>query len=356
AIRHWLSVCKTSHTKCSAWSIRKPGSRHLPTRILDLENTNASRVKLHVPDDSDTSDYVALSYCWGRSGNPYYTDQSNLQRHISEGIEVSSLPKTLQDSIELTRRLGVKYLWIDALCIVQKDREDWMQEASLMGAVYSQALFTISADASVDTSSGIFLERSARHGISAVLPWPLEDPNDGLGPMALHVAPKFQSFKHEILSSPLAQRGWTFQERALSARVIHFGSELCYWECKEACIGENEEIGKYSVQDGFFHLKDMLLVAPTSTEPSTPKLHDKWAWVVSQFSSRQLTNPSDIFAALEGVATMFTGKNKLGRYYCGLWEDELLRHLLWSSDRTVAGSAHARPAAYRAPSWSWAAV
>ncbi|KAF2789526.1 HET-domain-containing protein [Melanomma pulvis-pyrius CBS 109.77] len=353
-IKHWLSVCKSSHPKCSTWaSLRGARNRHLPTRVLDVGDTKANRVKLYIPADSDTSEYIALSYCWGRSGNPYYTDQANLQRHISEGIELSSLPLTLRDTIELTRQLGVKYLWIDALCIIQKDRDDWIHEASLMSAVYSQALFCISADASADTSSGIFLDRSARHGTSVALPWPLEDPNDGLGPMVLHITPDFRSFKDEILTSPLAKRGWTFQERALSARIIHFGSELCYWECKEACIGENEEIGKYSVQDGFFNLKDMLL---TSSESSKPKLHDKWAWVISQFSSRQLTNASDSFAALEGVATMFGDKNKLGKYYCGLWGDEFLRHLLWSSDRTSSGSLHDKPAVYRAPSWSWAAV
>jgi hypothetical protein len=316
-----------------------------------------SKVKIYIPSDSDTSDYVALSYCWGRSGNPYYTDRSNLERHISDGIELSSLPQTLRDAIELTRKLGLKYLWIDALCIVQKDRDDWIHEASSMGTVYARALFTISADASPDTSTGLFLDRSTCHGISATLPWPLKDPDDGLGPMTLQITPDFRSFKEEISASPLAGRGWTFQERALSSRIIHFGSELCYWECKEACIGENEEIGKYSVQDGFFHLKDMLLTSsPLLPEISAAKLHDKWAWVISQFSSRQLTNGSDAFAALEGVATMFGEKNKLGKYYCGLWENEFLRHLLWSSDRTDSNVSHNRPAAYRAPSWSWAAI
>jgi hypothetical protein len=317
----------------------------------------SKKVKICVPSDSDISDYVALSYCWGRSGNPYYTDQSNLERHISEGIELSSLPQTLRDAIELTRNLDLKYLWIDALCIIQKDRDDWIHEASLMGTVYARALLTISADASSDTSTGLFRDRSPRHGISAILPWPLENPDDGLSPITLQITPNFRSFEEEISVSPLAKRGWTFQERALSARIIHFGSELCYWECKEACIGENEEIGKYSVQDGFFNLKDMLVTSsPSLLETSVAKLHDKWAWVISQFSSRQLTNESDAFAALEGVATMFGEKNKLGKYYCGLWEDEFLRHLLWFSDRTASNVSHDRPAEYRAPSWSWVAI
>ena len=252
--------------------------------------------------------------------------------------------------------LGVRYLWIDALCIVQNDREDWVHEASLMGIVYSQALFTISADASKDTSTGILLKRSSRHNTSVALPWPLDEPEDGLGPMSLHVIPDFKNFKEELAISPLAQRGWTFQERALSARIVHFGSELCYWECKEACIGENEEIGKYSIQDEFFHLKDMFLSFDSTIEIPTSKLHDKWAWVMSHFSSRQLTKGSDFFPALEGVASLFANKNKLGNYLCGLWEDEFLRHLLWLSDHSLSGSTRNRSTAFRAPSWSWAAI
>lgn len=352
-IKHWLELCKSTHTRCAAWAKGSIANKmRLPTRVIDVGDPGSNFVKLHIPDESEVADYVALSYCWGR-GNPYITKKSNLQQHLDGNIQLEHLPRTLQDAIVLTRKLEVRYIWIDALSIIQDSNEDWLHEASCMSTIYSNALCTIAASSSSDTSMGLFAPRSERHGASVTLPWPLEEPNDGGGPLALHVTPVFGSFKDEMAVSPLAKRGWTFQERALSARIVHFGSELCYWECKEACIGEDEEIGKYSVQDSFFHFKDMLL---SSADIPVSKLHDKWAWAISQFSARQLTKSSDCFAALEGVAKIFSDRDRLGKYLCGLWETDFPRHLLWCSDRSQQDTTHTEPKAYRAPSWSWAAV
>jgi heterokaryon incompatibility protein (HET) len=325
----------------------------MPTRVLDVVSAGDEAIRLHLPSDSDTSEYIALSYRWGRN-QPCVTDQYNLGERLNR-IELSLLPPTLRDAVLLTRFLGIKYLWIDALCIIQRDQADWVREAAKMNAVYSHALLTISADAAVDTSSSLFKERSVRHEKSVVLPWPLESPDDGGEPLKLHVFPNFINFGDEIRKSPLAKRGWTFQERALSARIVHFGEDMCYWECKEACIGEDEEIGKYSVQDEYFHLRD-LLAGGGESDMSKVKLHGKWAWVIAEFSKRELTVEGDAFAALEGVAIGFAEKDKLGKYFCGLWGDEFLRYLLWSSDRTDEGSIHRRSKAYRAPTWSWVAV
>ncbi|KAH7142036.1 heterokaryon incompatibility protein-domain-containing protein [Dactylonectria macrodidyma] len=359
-IRHWLSVCTSSHTNCPNWaSSRRIGRRHLPTRVLDVGGVGDESISLHLASDSDTSDYIALSYCWGPRKNPIVTTTESLSRHVNTGIKVSDLPETLRHAVHLTRLLNVKYLWIDALCIIQHDRDDWIREAAQMSSVYSQALLTIAADGATDTYAGLFRERSERHGTSVELPWPLEEPGDGAGPLRLHVTPTFRSFKDEMESTPLSKRGWTFQERALSARIVHFTPEMCYWECKDACIGEDEEIGKYSVQDGFFHLKDLLLPPDGERALTKARMHDKWAWVVEKYTNRQLTNAGDLFAALEGIAMVFAEKDMLGKYCCGLWEDELLRHLLWYSSRPEDGSwglPHRRPEQYRAPTWSWASI
>ncbi|KAH8664816.1 heterokaryon incompatibility protein-domain-containing protein [Ilyonectria robusta] len=359
-IRHWLSVCTSSHTNCPNWaSSRRIGRRHLPTRVLDVGRVGDESIRLHLSLDSDTSDYIALSYCWGPRKNPIMTTRDSLSRHINTGINVSDLPETLRDAVHLTRLLNVKYLWIDALCIVQQDRDDWIREAAQMSSVYSQALLTIAADGAADTYAGLFRERSERHGTSVELPWPLEEPDDGAGPIKLHITPHFRSFKDEMGSTPLSKRGWTFQERALSARIVHFTPEMCYWECKDACIGEDEEIGKYNVQDGFFHLKDLLLPPDRERALTKVRMHDKWAWVVEKYTHRQLTNAGDLFAALEGVAVVFAEKDILGKYCCGLWEDDFLRHLLWFSSRPEDGSQglpHRRPDQYRAPTWSWASI
>lgn len=375
AISRWISVCGSSHPKCSTWSSGK-NTRHMPTRILDVANDT---IRLHMPSDLDRDDYIALSYCWG-NGNPYKTTKSNLADH-SKGIPVSVLPPALQDVVKLTRTLNFRYLWIDALCIIQDDRDDWLREASKMKAVYSQAFLTISTDLLADTTTRFLgLKRSDRHELRVALPWTRAPPSDkkvqdGQGidspdetpmqhlsldsdPENIYVLPTLRTFKDEIKMSPLARRGWTFQERALSARILHMGSESSYWECKEACNGEDSKIGHYSIQDSFFNLKDMMLTTDAhGNEMTNLKLHAKWAWVIKEFSDRALTNEGDLFPALEGVAALFSEKNMLGKYFCGIWEDDFLRGLLWMSDRQNSPlKQHRRCPSYRAPSWSWASV
>ncbi|KAF2021234.1 HET-domain-containing protein [Aaosphaeria arxii CBS 175.79] len=356
-IKSWLHKCTATHTKCSSWGQpTSPSSRYLPTRVLDVGDSNSPTIRLHEPKDDENEKYIALSYCWGK-GNPYLTDRANLQRHLDGDIKLSDLPKTLSDAVELTRKLGVKYIWIDALCIVQDHREDWIHEAAMMDRVYLQAYLTIAASASADTMGGLFTPRTPRHETSAQLSWPQ---GDGKEPITLHILPTFDSLSDEQKTSPLATRGWTFQERALSGRTLHFGAHQSHFECQEASFSESSAPDDAGHRTGdFFEMRDM---APTTTSEPIPThlLHSKWAWVVSQFSSRRLTAEGDVFAALGGIAALFAGKDALGKYFCGLWEDEIHRHLLWYSDRDDdeggVPAEHTKPAAYRAPSWSWAAV
>lgn len=158
--KHWLSHCLSSHSKCRLWgAAQSEGGRRLPTRVLDIGTRSEDTIRLCCPSDSDDSEYAALSYCWGRTAVSCTTTTGNIADYLNS-ILVSSLPQTLQDAVILTRKLGIRYIWIDALCIIQDDREDWIREAALMRRVYSQALLTISADAAVDTQAGLFCERS----------------------------------------------------------------------------------------------------------------------------------------------------------------------------------------------------
>lgn len=385
AMKRWISTCRSSHSRCSTWTPGKKG-RHLPTRILDVAN---GTLRLHEPLDSEEDEYLALTYCWG-DGNPYKTIKSNLDQHRA-GFPLSALPPALQDAVHLTRALGFRYIWIDALCIVQDDRKDWLREASMMKAVYTQAFLTISLDTLADTTTRFLgVKRSDRHDLRVTLPWVRdtvhtrsEDGGQDNHPGALdgsmqnlsvadeptniYVLPRFRSFGEEISASPLAKRGWTFQERALSARIIHLGRDSSYWECKECCHGEDYATvqGAFD-QDKFSNIRDMLLDTGKDyhgNDMTAAKLQDKWAWVAEEYSRRALTRPGDLFPALEGIATLFAEKmgGVLGTFLCGLWENEFLRGLLWVSDYRVSsmrspGGRHRRCAEYRAPSWSWASV
>lgn len=125
---------------------------------------------------------------------------------------LNSLPKTFRDAIIVTRALNIRYLWIDALCIVQDESEDWQEQSAAMGGIHSNAHFTIAAHAAEDADDG-FLEKSLsepqtlRFGVGTEQEYTLRTPAD---------------FHVDVERSQLSRRGWVLQERYLSSRILHF--------------------------------------------------------------------------------------------------------------------------------------
>ena len=347
-IHRWLARCLVEHTKCAKWDSQYTG-RSLPTRVLNVgTDESQDSISLYEPEDQDSEKYLALSHCWGKS-LIITTTKKELNNRL-RSIPLSDLPNTFRDAVKITRRLNIKYLWIDALCIIQDDYEDWRREAAQMHRVYSQALVTIAATASSDGNGGCFGARTARHAKLVRLAW---DPHASelsnrpgwpAEPLNMFVVPQFRSFEEELQDSPLARRAWTFQERALAARMLHYGSGLTFWECKEACIGEDNEMEAFSAQDGFYNLKDMLVVEQRS--PDISKLQQKWAFVIEEFSRRALTKGDDKLPALSGLARSF-GYGALARFHCGLWEEGFHRHLLWHCNRFETSIPSRRSQTYR---------
>lgn len=107
----WLDDCLQNHPQCSNHRITK-----LPRRVIDVTQ---GRLRLTVPRLGKRGHWVALSHCWGQSNN-FKTTPNTLKSH-KRGIEWEELPKTFRDAIRVTRALGVQYLWIDSLCIIQGD-------------------------------------------------------------------------------------------------------------------------------------------------------------------------------------------------------------------------------------------
>jgi hypothetical protein len=100
----WVKECDT-HPNCS------PCVKPLPTRVIDVaDGTNKDCIRL-CEKDGESGTYVCLSYCWGKSPNFTTTKESIESRKT--GIDFTKIPKTLQDAIEVTRALGIRYIWID---------------------------------------------------------------------------------------------------------------------------------------------------------------------------------------------------------------------------------------------------
>lgn len=196
--RHWIKTCDEEHI-----CMRKGGSK-LPRRMVDVRN---DRVRLHETTIEDRgARYACLSHCWGAdSAVMLRTASSNLESHKKD-IPWTRLPRTFQDAVSFTRRLDLDFLWIDSLCIVQDDAQDWQQQSADMAAIYQNGYITLAATSSRNADGGCYTrEDSPRlHQAGAPLAVLKYMWSDGTE------IPIFarRTFDHSQKPFPLLQRGW----------------------------------------------------------------------------------------------------------------------------------------------------
>lgn len=151
--RAWFQRCTRTHGDACALKI----DAALPTRLIHVPLDPSAPLRLRVTEGM-RGQYVTLSYVWG-TGTRFRTTSETLASRM-QGFRLDELPRTLQDAVKITRLMGFEYLWVDALCIIQGDIDDWTHESALMARVYGNAIFTISADNAADTDAGILRPRS----------------------------------------------------------------------------------------------------------------------------------------------------------------------------------------------------
>lgn len=336
--------CMISHHQC-----RVPDDPILPTRVLDLDSYETSR-KVHLcinVDGKMRGAYLCLSHCWGKDV-AVKTLRSNIDGRIRNGIHFSQLPKTFQDAVLVTHRLKYRYLWIDALCIIQDDPNDWSHEAGTMCNVYRNAVITIAATSSEDSHGGLLKPARKYHGFRVYHP----DRNKKVyfrehqahahhtgysrGGFGLYNASTGQSN-----IPPLLKRAWVFQERHLSPRMIHFGNEIV-WECRE----------RTTCECGALNANIPAVKGGLHTQPApTAKAAEIWRNIVISYSQLKLSKHEDILSALAGLARQHAQSRNI-RYLAGIWDDDLLHYLTWHVDEYPVPPC---ASIYCAPSWSWAA-
>jgi len=133
-------------------------SRLLPTRVLDVGVEGRSHDIKLITLGTEEVKYIALSHCWGDSRSILTTTKLTLKPR-QQNIEFNDLPRTFQDAVQITRALDVRYLWIDSLCIVQDDEDDWQVESGRMAEIYLGSYLTVAATGSADSSGGCFFRR-----------------------------------------------------------------------------------------------------------------------------------------------------------------------------------------------------
>jgi len=366
-IQDWLRECDNNHRfLCGSNTITK-----LPKRVLDLEAQEDTSTILLIETSDEYDKYIALSHCWGKE-NLIKTTRGNLYDHL-RGISVSSLPKTFQDAIAITRQLGIRYIWIDSLCIIQDNKTDWEVESAKMAEIYSQCYVNISATRSSDGRGGCFGTRwlsgngsddPTRDPVDVIKRESVESLNFtmtvGSHDISLFIRLSLRQFHNDIrgifqskyscLSAPLLHRGWYLQERALSPRTIHYGSAEIVWECRSKtwceCGGIIQLSSRYRPQS----IKNACGVIEMANKVD---VHRNWRHLVDVYSSLDLTYESDRLPAFSGLASCFQGLLK-SRCLAGLWEDSIACDLLWQVKDKPA-QAGSKLADHKLPTWSWAA-
>lgn len=249
----------------------------------------------------------------------------------------------------MTRRLGVRYMWIDSLCICQDDVKDWERESSRMAAVYSNAYLTIAATGSSDADGGLFFDRPSRPYLRTAFGSPSEAIG---GDMLIFPLDTSKDMERKSLvnmkGEPLTSRGWAFQERVLARRVLHFARDQICLECLDETVYEDGLSWPFR-----YHTIHDLANLGIKTY-----IRRAWYYLLIHYGNRKLTFPSDKMPALSGIAKVYADMLD-DEYVAGIWRRYMIEEMCWA----IGERPHPpyRPALevdndYRAPSWSWASV
>ncbi|KAL8914344.1 MAG: hypothetical protein Q9172_007095 [Xanthocarpia lactea] len=366
-----VRTCNNSH-KCLLSS-----PNFLPTRLLDIQGSPCEFVKVvetfNLPVGTATR-YIALSYCWGNN-NPIRLLRCTLQT-MSNRIDRVTLPKLFQDVVQLAQLLDIRYIWIDALCIVQDDKQDWQRESLLMGKTYRNADLVVGAT-SCNNSSESLAARSFKS-----IPISIEDKS------STFCAASFSTMGGNI-TWPLHSRGWTYQEMILANRFFDFDSNGLQLHCHQGILHADDVMNEVS-RDGplnaipadrnipsyrqgrgtdfrqpwsFRYFWSQFLNQDQNTTTTDSGIFraadgkeigipEAWQEVVMMYTNRRLTYVSDLLPALSGIASEYLNKAVAGEeYFAGLWRNSFVQNLTWTANHDVVSSD-----TYQAPSWSWASI
>ncbi|EPE26495.1 hypothetical protein GLAREA_02408 [Glarea lozoyensis ATCC 20868] len=379
--RSWLHECRFTHIRSKS----SPSKPRMPTRVIEVGNDGDLEVRLFEPGTPTYEDYITLSYCWGPPPS-FKTLISNIESH-KKSMVVSKLPQTMQDAIIVTRALGLRYIWIDAICIIQDSPEDKIRELTVMGNIYHHSTLTVAAVSAAAVGDG-FLRTKQPSAVEL----PYLCPDESKGTVQLTLQRTVELWKETIYT-----RGWCLQESLLSGRMLLFTDTEVLWSCQDEPFKQPE--GTHIIYDAaspehmrypFRRLSEaifsdnqppassvptrnksisdenqleqetaQLTLHPQTSKAADPKAHDfflEWSYLVSNYSYRNLSFVSDRLPALAGVAEKFQNAWGHPPYYAGLWPAHFISLLSWRHDLHLIGESLTRPSPCGSPSWSWSSV
>ncbi|KAI8175194.1 Heterokaryon incompatibility protein 6, OR allele [Colletotrichum sp. SAR 10_65] len=331
----------------------------MPSLVIDVSDPGRSRL-LRVPENMRER-YIALSYCWGGVSQAIMLRTGNMS-DLTSSIDPQKLDPTIRDSITVTRELGFKFLWIDALCIIQDDYDDKVKELRRMGDIYQNATFTIVASAAKDVKEGFLGKRAPTYETTG-------NPDGQVQPVFEVQAEVDEPTGHEKQTmilipdkldemEPWYERAWTLQELLFSRRRLQYRARQTTWICHcseslvEDCDGWIGGMGNTYINysDQYLFRGLMALLRGGESAPPKTEILSHWYDLVEVYSGRKLSHRADRFPAISGIAREFAALLE-DQYICGLWRSDLARGLMWFST-LMEGDA---VLGYKSgPSWSWA--
>lgn len=359
------------HPKCnetaSGIPIANTADALLPSRCIEIGEVGLT---LRNMKKGETGRYAILSHRWDQETESSMTTPQNLDARLVN-LLLNDLPDTYRDAVSICKRLKIPYLWIDSICIIQGNEEEWKREAPRMHDYYQTAVFTISADGASSGTRGCLFERqSAITGRLARLPY--RDEHD-IQRGHIYIFRRSQTLKQEYMASvqdcPLQKRAWVLQERILSRRIVHYTGTKLYFECA-TCLPKNECGEEVSLEPFSEHERTDLSLK-VDFHYSTTLIDDLWYRLVEVYSGLAISKPeTDRLVAALGLAQVFqdmlrkkgfvvdsssgvtcSANGTPGYAAAGLWRQDLCHGLLWQQKEHIGVI---RISNCEAPTWSWA--
>ncbi|KAL1612817.1 hypothetical protein SLS60_001046 [Paraconiothyrium brasiliense] len=313
-----------------------------------------------------------------------------------KNIPWDTLPRAFQEAVVLTKALGVRFLWIDSLCVVQDDPADKLRVSMELDGIFGNAFLTIAATSAAEPTKGLLAPKMQTFKVQAT------DSKGSVSKVYVREQPSHYSFKKpsdvgspmqnwELSSNaskeanahtPLLIRAWAYAERLLSPRILHFTDSEILLECREAfqcecgrvndarydprktdsikqdfanCAALSDANGHRRMDSVVSQLANTSLTDGSNDPPPEPAdPHELWSHIVTEYTSRSLTYDADRLLAIAGVAKSLSRAINAG-YIAGHWTNSTLGLLWYPND----GTQCRRPkqvSGRNVPSWSWASV
>jgi hypothetical protein len=358
-IKTWIEVCQRDHQVCKNRQDIPFSATEPQFRLIDVGNSVESTVYLvNSGDIVGDFNYITLSHRWKEETHKTKLTRSNLHQYLT-CMPYMDWPATFRQTISIARQLQIKYVWIDSLCIIQ-DKQDWAVQSQLMHRIYAGGVLNLAEVATPTMANGLQVYRDPLE----ISPCILSGRAPEYGTSVRHfLCWRPNEFRDRVDNSPLYQRGWTFQERLLSKRTVHFGPQL-YWECAALHASETFPIGVDTpdqptfVDDFVQRLKTQLQTPRQGADKAEAArdLHSIWCSIVSFYSKTELEKESDRLVAISGIATSIMNLYAFQSddYIAATWKPCLPEQLLWARDENCSHWSTDKGNFDYAPSWSWA--